>query len=97
MAVAAGSVVAAIEWQAVLAHGSCPRLVLVLVCRWTMSLKAWELPWQPTLLFSGRSFYKVGDQGWRFTVSSVLLDLDMRGCCVRCSGPTGGMIVRDMT
>eukprot|EP00879_Flechtneria_rotunda_P020106 GHRR01021146.1.p1 GENE.GHRR01021146.1~~GHRR01021146.1.p1 ORF type:complete len:321 (+),score=86.12 GHRR01021146.1:576-1538(+) len=27
--------------------------------RWTMSLKVWELPWQPNLLFSGRSFYKV--------------------------------------
>lgn len=30
---------------------------------WTMSLKAWELPWQPTLLFSGRSFYKVDSGG----------------------------------
>eukprot|EP00878_Enallax_costatus_P001910 GHUV01002072.1.p1 GENE.GHUV01002072.1~~GHUV01002072.1.p1 ORF type:complete len:392 (+),score=97.89 GHUV01002072.1:162-1337(+) len=27
--------------------------------RWSMTMKVWELPWQPTLLFSGRSFYQV--------------------------------------
>lgn len=32
---------------------------LCLLFRWTMGLKVWELPWQPTVLISGRSYYTV--------------------------------------
>lgn len=38
-----------------------------------MSLKAWELPWQPTLLFSGRSFTRCGDAATVSPSRAVLL------------------------
>jgi hypothetical protein len=28
-------------------------------CRWTMAMQVWELPWRPTVLISGRSYYTV--------------------------------------
>jgi hypothetical protein len=31
----------------------------IAACRWTMAMQVWELPWRPTVLISGRSYYTV--------------------------------------
>ena len=35
----------------------------ILHIRWTMGMEMWLLPWRPNIMFTGRTFYKVGIHG----------------------------------